>query len=333
MKLMARLTFGLVRDFESGEFFEKFLVSAVFSILAIRTFLHIFGYPQLGEGHFHIAHILWGGFLMMFAIVLLLGFLNRAVKSWAAIFGGLGFGMFIDELGKFVTSDNDYFFRPTIALVYVVFIMLFLMFRGIERYFRFSHREYTANALEVTKEAIIHNLDEEEKKRVLVFLARSDASDPLVPHLKNMLSGLEVIPDQKGMLDLLALKFRKILRKIMAFPLFPQVVVGLFVLVAIFSFIRSFLLLSSTTGFAQWGELGSSVLVGVFVVLGIYKFSKSRLEAYEMFKVAIMISIFLTQFFEFWTEQLSALFGLVVGIFILTATEYLIHQQRLTERD
>lgn len=88
--MIAKLTFGLVRDFESGEFFEKYFLSAIFSILAIRTFLHLFGYPQLGEGQFHIAHILWGGFFMMFAIILLLGFLNRNAKSWAAILGGLG---------------------------------------------------------------------------------------------------------------------------------------------------------------------------------------------------------------------------------------------------
>lgn len=323
------MTFGLVRDFESGEFFEKFFVSAVFSILAIRTFLHVFGYPQLGEGRFHIAHILWGGSLMMFALVLLLGFLNRTVKSWAAILGGLGFGMFIDELGKFVTSDNDYFFRPTIAFIYVVFVLLFLMFRGIERYFRLSHREYTANALEVTKDAIVHNLDEEEKKHALMFLARSDADDSVVSLLKGVLSGVKVVPEQKGILSVLMSKVRKIFHKIMRFPLSPQIVVGSFVLVAIVSFVRSFLHLGSTSGFAQWGELGSSILVGVFVVLGIYKFAKSRIAAYEMFKVAILVSIFLIQFFEFWAEQLSALFGLVIGIFILTVTEYLIRQERL----
>lgn len=97
MRMIAKLTFGLVRDFESGEFFEKYFLSAIFSILAIRTFLHLFGYPQLGEGQFHIAHILWGGFFMMFAIILLLGFLNRNAKSWAAIFGRawfLDFGRF-----------------------------------------------------------------------------------------------------------------------------------------------------------------------------------------------------------------------------------------------
>jgi len=33
---------------------------------------------------------------------------------------------FIDELGKFITSDNNYFFQPTISLIYIVFIIIFL---------------------------------------------------------------------------------------------------------------------------------------------------------------------------------------------------------------
>ena len=41
------------------------------------------------------------------------GLPGQTRQALAAIVGGAGFGTFIDELGKFITSDNDYFFRPT----------------------------------------------------------------------------------------------------------------------------------------------------------------------------------------------------------------------------
>ena len=55
-----------------------FLVSAVTAMLAIRLFLRLTGYPQLGGGPLHIAHMLWGGLLMLTAIVIMLSYLGEA---------------------------------------------------------------------------------------------------------------------------------------------------------------------------------------------------------------------------------------------------------------
>ena len=151
------------RDIDSGDLIENFLVSAIASILVIRLFLGITGSPIIGGEDFHIAHMLWGGFLMMAAIIGLLVFLNKETKYIASILGGIGFGAFIDELGKFITNDNNYFYQPTIGLIYVIFVLLFLCARVIEKYFRPNKQEYAINALDMTKQVLMHDLDVEEK--------------------------------------------------------------------------------------------------------------------------------------------------------------------------
>jgi hypothetical protein len=112
-QLPRHMNVAAVRNIDGGSYLEAFLVSAVAAILVIRLYLELTGYPQIGGGGIHVAHVLWGGLLMLIAQVMLLAFLGKHVKRAAAVIGGIGFGAFIDELGKFLTSDNDYFFRPT----------------------------------------------------------------------------------------------------------------------------------------------------------------------------------------------------------------------------
>src|SRR5690349_13709268 len=114
------------RNIEANILLTNFLISAVSAILLLRFYLHITAYPSVGGSTFHIAHMLWGGLLMLVTIFILLMFLTQQTRRLAAITGGIGFGIFIDELGKFITRDNNYFFQPTVAILYVIFMILFL---------------------------------------------------------------------------------------------------------------------------------------------------------------------------------------------------------------
>ena len=120
-----------VRNLDAFYYAEVFLVCAVSAILGIRLFLHMTGYPQIGGSSLHIAHMLWGGLLMLVSIIMLMAFIGRRAELWAAVLGGAGFGTFIDEVGKFVTSDNNYFFEPSVAIMYVVMVLVVLALAAV----------------------------------------------------------------------------------------------------------------------------------------------------------------------------------------------------------
>src|SRR5437588_10194847 len=174
------------RNIEIRALLDTFFVCAIATILVIRLQLWATHYPKLGGGKLHIAHLLWGGLGMLIAIVLLLSFLGRARRHTGAILGGIGFGFFIDEIGKFVTSDNDYFFHPAAGMIYIVFILLLLTIRTLGWRHRWTPAECLSNAMQLLSDSMQRSLSRRERELTHELLLRSDPSDPLVPELKAM---------------------------------------------------------------------------------------------------------------------------------------------------
>jgi hypothetical protein len=136
---------------------DTFLACGVAGVLGNRFFLVLTGYPQVGNGTLHISHAIWGGLMMVVAIGAALSFIAPGVRTFVAILGGAGLGWFVDELGKFITKDVNYFFRPTLALIYVIFVTLYLLSRVLRRR-HFDADEGLLNALEAVKAAVIGDL-------------------------------------------------------------------------------------------------------------------------------------------------------------------------------
>lgn len=107
---------------------DTFVVAGVTAILVTRGFLSVTGYPQIGNDTLHIAHVLWGGLILALAFLILL-LVEKPNKLLIALLGGIGFGLFIDEVGKFVTQDNDYFYEPAAAIMYIVFLAIWFLSR------------------------------------------------------------------------------------------------------------------------------------------------------------------------------------------------------------
>src|SRR3954465_12224187 len=100
---------GLVRNVRSGGHLTTFVVSGVATVLLTRLVLSLSGYPAMGGKGLPIAPVLPGGLLRLIAISLLLGYVGPVVRPAAATIGGIGFGLFIDEGGKFRPPEKNNF--------------------------------------------------------------------------------------------------------------------------------------------------------------------------------------------------------------------------------
>src|SRR5512136_1717863 len=109
------------------------LLSFVATVSIVRTFLALAGYPQIGSGTLHIAHVLWGGLILYIAAILPLIYLNPRLHLLGAILSGVGVGLFIDEVGKFITRQYDYFFPAAAPIMYVFFLLVVILVAIIRR--------------------------------------------------------------------------------------------------------------------------------------------------------------------------------------------------------
>jgi hypothetical protein len=100
------------------------LVAVAFGVTVVvtRLYLALTGYPQIGGGAYHLAHALWGGLLLLLGGLAALLWSNRWVPTVTAVCVGAGSGLFVDEVGKFITARNDYFTPLAAPIIYAVFL-------------------------------------------------------------------------------------------------------------------------------------------------------------------------------------------------------------------
>lgn len=340
-----------VRDFEATDVLELFIVAAVATILAVRLFLHLAGYPTIGGASLHLAHNLWGGLLMLAGFVILLSFLGRPALRLGAVVGGVGFGLFIDEVGKSVTRDVDYFFQPAVALMYVTFIAVFLLAHLIHGRRERTGQEYLLNALREMEELALHDLDRDEAARARRYLARSDPEHPLVPALERAMAGVGELPEPRlGRLGRARRRARRLYDALTRHPWYDRTVVLVFVgqlvvklvagavlVVGVEAVARAFdpgpvalaLEALSDLSTAETAQLAASGLAGLFVLLGVVRIlAGQRLAGYRMFERALLVSILLVQVFSFYSRQFAALVELAVNLLLLVSIRSMIRLER-----
>jgi hypothetical protein len=149
---------------EGAEFYLfLLLLSFAASVSITRLFLELAGYPQLGNQTLHIAHVLWGGLLLFISALLMLIYANRWVYRLGAILAGVGVGLFMDEVGKFITQTNDYFFPPAAAIIYVFFLLVVIFYMEIRKPNLRDARSELYRVLDTFEEVLDRDLDAVER--------------------------------------------------------------------------------------------------------------------------------------------------------------------------
>lgn len=160
------------------------LISFALSVVLTRLTLELTGFPQLGNGVLHIAHVLWGGLLLFVAALLPTLLANRWAFTLTALLGGIGTGLFIDEVGKFITQTNDYFFPFAAPIIYAFFLLTVLIYLQVRRPSRHNSRTELYSALDQIMELIENDLDDTERADLNARLCRVVANPQYPEHAR-----------------------------------------------------------------------------------------------------------------------------------------------------
>lgn len=316
-----------IRDPHNSSLLEIWLVSAVVTVLSIRLYLYLTGYPQVGGDTLHIAHMLWGGLGMLIAFGLLLLLANPVWKPTAALVGGIGFGAFIDELGKFITKDNDYFYQPTIAVMYAVFIVLYFSARYFDRRRVPTEADYLYLAAQGVTWQAIGKLDERRQRAALASLEASGNTSAFATTLRSMLENAELV-EESGQSRILSIRdkaaetYWRFVRQHWLLPiviaLFAIRSLEIIITLIIGMFITGDYDVTDGISAAEWLSFAAGAATGFLAVYGlVMMYRRHRVRALQSFAASTVVALLFGQFFAFANQQFVAMVGLVINLVIL----------------
>ncbi len=313
--------------------FELFFVSSVATILIVRAILAATGWPQLGGGKIHFAHLLWGGIGMLLAFILFMAMQGRLWEFLATLSAGIGFGLFLDELGKFITSDNDYFFQPAVAIMYVLFVVLFFVFRWLGRMDKMGPETALVNSFDFAKEAVMRSMNERERDEALYVLGRADQSDPMVQALTAVLRDVDAPPPRTNLAARIWEGLHSWYQALIARRWFRGFVMGWFIVTSVVALLGP-IALGATVG--QWslmdmGGVIAGTVTGICVAVGIVRWRRSKLTAFRWFERGALVAILVGGFFSFYQDQVTAVFGLLWLLLTLAVIRGMISAELASE--
>lgn len=328
---------ALTRNVTGSGFAEAFVLIAIATILITRLYLELTGYPQVGGGNLHIAHALWGGALMMLALLtgwLLLGAGARVV---AVVMGGIGFGLFLDEVGKFVTKDNDYFYGPAAEIMYILVVLILVGARVMRDFRPPTARENLASAAAIAADGVARGLAEHRREtgRALLGQAEAAGADPqAVDHVRALLASAPPAPDRLHRLQQWA---PRLIPGFFRSPRWVPVVGWLLVLGAVSGLffgllgivIGGYFYTDDDVTLQLDGASPASITLAVSAALtsaiAVPAMIARRRDAVwplRWLRNAALLFTFLNAFVDFATEGFAALINMSIGLFTLAVLTY-----------
>ncbi|MFT4200454.1 hypothetical protein [Gordonia sp. (in: high G+C Gram-positive bacteria)] len=320
----------MVRRSDGSGLVEWFVVIAVITILVTRAYLAWTGYPQIGGGNLHIAHSLFGGALLGIAMFLMLSFTGRVTRHLAVLVGGIGFGLFLDEVGKFVTKTNDYFYEPSVAIMYVVIVLLLVANHVVTDMRDVTATTALVNGASTTTDALAAGITEPDRAHVLKSLTKAKELGAHPDAVDGVSTALTSAPTVKP--NLLDRFYTRITHAEDSVVIGPRVTVAVAVLLTLFNVSGLIHGLHQVIdhphpGVVALGQLGGSATATVLCVLAIVGLVRRRggLWPLRLLRTAALVTMLLTQVFNFVTEQFGALINVGVGLIALLVFSYRIN--------
>jgi hypothetical protein len=336
---------NLVVKEDASESILTVLIWSVASLLSTRLYLKLMNYPEIGGGTWHVSHAAIGGVIMIIGVILMLVFVGKKMKNISLIIFGMGTGLFIDEIGKYLSKDNNYFFRPAIIVMYVFFVCLFLISRYLKRFLPKDNRAIFYSVLNRMEEVANDDLEKNEKKIIeykLKEIIKTEKTESIKLMADGMLTTLQKI---RAKSDKSVRVWRKQISKIfqISYDKFFRrklIMIGLWgysiyyaidkisdilristsqqKMMMIEKFYTDFNFFGKSDVYMIVGQMVFDVIASVLFLLGArYFWSKKRLRGIRFFKYGLYVSLLLGSIFRFYFEQFGAISDLVLGIVIL----------------
>ena len=321
---------GFVRALDGGRNMQLMVLAGIVTVLVTRLYLAAAGYPQVGGGSLHIAHALWGGLLMLAGLVVALLFADRTARILTALAGGVGLGLFVDEVGKFITRTNNYFFAPAAGVMYLLFAALVLLVTQVRTRRRGSPEADAAAAAALAAGGLTRGLTERQRGAAMQLVTgREDAAAVAVRYL---VAAAPVRAELRRHRSLLARPARA-LRRLVDGRWFPPVVIAVMTVsrtVVALVFVGQAIVALASGEHAllgrEYGAVFASAVTrtaeAVLTVVGALRWRRDRLSGYRWLIAALYVNLFVTQLFNFTDSQFAALADLPSVLVMLGLLTY-----------